>query len=1281
MKNLITSGIAVFLFLGAAFGQFSITGTSTQTIDFTGFNGTGFTPSPASGQLDSDNWSITGLSDGDLVFGGTGTSGDYARGTSNGGVSSGGVYAFSNDGGTNYFIGFQPTGGDFTPGDITLKIQNNTGSAISSLNVSYTIYENNNATRSNSLTFSHSADDSSYTDVADLDYTTSEASATGWTDSLRSTIISSLNISNGNFYYLRWSSDDVSGSGSRDEFGIDDIKITAVTGGSSQSVTLTQTNSGTDVTEAGLTDTIQIALSANPAADVMVIASPSNAQVNLGNGNGVSDTLTFESGNGTITQEFIVSADDDSDSEGNHSSIISFSVKSSDTDFDGLSVSNITVNIEDNDGDTIRILTVNTNSNIIQIKNFGMGTRDISSFQVCAKFSYASLNSLTINSGSLSLRAGETVTLSGFSLGTSSDLGLYNTGGNFGSTSAMEDFVQWGSANNGRESVAVSKGIWTDDDFIVTNNDGFYYFLGNSGEHGLEFWMDTEAPTINSLFPLDGATKVNPSTSLEIIFNEEVRAGIGTVQIFSGETLVETIDAGGDQITFSGSSMTINPTLDLDEDSAIYVTIEAGTVKDTASNDFAGITSTTEWNFTTGILIRAGDLVITEFMPDPSAVNDSKGEYFEIFNTTQKTLDLNGLEISDAGSNSHTIDTSLTIAPKNYLTLGTDTATGTNGGANVTYEYSSYTLANGEDEIILKFGGVTIDSIGYDGSWGITSGFSLELLNPMMDNNNSEFWTKAENTFGDGDKGSPGMYNSNFAAYWSDDKWAMDIMPSDTINAFIDDNYMFSANGPIKAITLLVNTGDTLVVDSDTALVVTKNVRSLGKIAIESGSSLITFDSGQWIGESAFIKRTTRYADGRYSFVGTPVEKTDSITGKTLGDQVYEYDESVAFGTNDGLNRWVDARDSTLIPGKGYAQAFKKDIVFEGTPNTGSISVKGGYSHGDSSSAGWNLIANPFTAPISIDSFLVNNSNIIGSIYLWDDNGSNKRRGDNSDYITVNAMGIVGDSRAGQGASRWNSHILSCQGFFVKIMSGNDSLIYFNENMRVTKSKNKDDNFFRQTSEFAKVKLSLTNKKGSFKETLIGFSTKATIERDWLFDADLFETGDFQLYSIIGNGKYAIQGLPVLTSTQKVDLGLGIKESGSYTIEASLMQNLEGYFIGLQDFELGLVHDLSTSSYTFEAGIGEFNDRFDMIMSKEELVAEPVVQEDFYSLVKLHGIEIHTGTNGFQIRTTISDITGKKLLDKTIPNARSITYVPFHFEKGKAYIVNINDFTSKLIIK
>ncbi len=191
------------------------------------FDGSGFTSTPVSGQLDSDAWESTGMSDGALSYGGSATSGDYARGTSSGGVTSGGFYAFDTGAGNNT-LGFQGTGGDFTPGTITLRAQNQTGNTVTTADLAYLIYVFNDQGRSNTMNFSYSTDDVTYTDVSAMDFTSEEIAdgVPAWSSNPRSTSITGLSIADGGYLYLRWSSDDDTGSGSRDELALDDIDLT-----------------------------------------------------------------------------------------------------------------------------------------------------------------------------------------------------------------------------------------------------------------------------------------------------------------------------------------------------------------------------------------------------------------------------------------------------------------------------------------------------------------------------------------------------------------------------------------------------------------------------------------------------------------------------------------------------------------------------------------------------------------------------------------------------------------------------------------------------------------------------------------------------------------------------------------------------------------------------------------------------------------------------------------------------------------------------------------------
>jgi hypothetical protein len=302
-----------------AFAQLSITNSGVNyTIDFDNtvagvsvgqFTGTGFTPNPSSGQLDSDAWAVTGLSDGSLTFGGTATTGDFARGSSTGGVTTGGIYAFEVASG-NRGLGIQPSDEDFTPGNLYLRSINNTGESILSFTISYKIYVLNNAPRANSLNFAYSLNYFQYYPISTLDFISTEIEEPSpvWTVYNRNETVSGINIENGEYLYFRWRGEDETGSLTRDEFAIDDIVISVTT--TNQTIvffnsTFLEVNEGDGIFSISLN--IQNAV-ANPTQVDLVLIDATTYSADL---NGyTSQTITFPANNGDDQSVIITLTDD-----------------------------------------------------------------------------------------------------------------------------------------------------------------------------------------------------------------------------------------------------------------------------------------------------------------------------------------------------------------------------------------------------------------------------------------------------------------------------------------------------------------------------------------------------------------------------------------------------------------------------------------------------------------------------------------------------------------------------------------------------------------------------------------------------------------------------------------------------------------------------------------------------------------------------------------------------------------------------------------------------------
>ena len=158
---------AVLMTPGISFAGLVISSANSPTvIDFDStvagsnngaFAGAGLGDPPAVGELDSTSWSINGFS----------SAADLSRGTSTGGIGTGGVYAFDVGGG-NLTLGVQPGGSDFTPGEIILEVENGTGQEVSGFDIGYDIWTMNDQARANSFNFAYSTDGTAFTDVTGI---------------------------------------------------------------------------------------------------------------------------------------------------------------------------------------------------------------------------------------------------------------------------------------------------------------------------------------------------------------------------------------------------------------------------------------------------------------------------------------------------------------------------------------------------------------------------------------------------------------------------------------------------------------------------------------------------------------------------------------------------------------------------------------------------------------------------------------------------------------------------------------------------------------------------------------------------------------------------------------------------------------------------------------------------------------------------------------------------------------------------------------------------------
>ena len=153
--------------------------------------------------------------------------------------------------------------------------------------------------------------------------------------------------------------------------------------------------------------------------------------------------------------------------------------------------------------------------------------------------------------------------------------------------------------------------------------------------------VDSVAPSITVLSPLDNSATAFPTSNLVVTYDENISAGSGSVVIkkVSDDSVVDTITVPGTQVQVAGATATLNPSVVLQYATAYYVEISAGAFKDAANNGTLVVSGNSTWNFTTR---SAPSLVISQYYEGLTSAD----RYVELKNLTGSPLLLTGYRLA-----------------------------------------------------------------------------------------------------------------------------------------------------------------------------------------------------------------------------------------------------------------------------------------------------------------------------------------------------------------------------------------------------------------------------------------------------------------------------------------------------------------------------------------------------------------------------------------------------------------------------------------------------------
>ena len=444
---------------------------------------------------------------------------------------------------------------------------------------------------------------------------------------------------------------------------------------------------------------------------------------------------------------------------------------------------------------------------------------------------------------------------------------------------------------------------------------------------------------------------------------------------------------------------------------------------------------------------------------------------------------------------------------------------------------------------------------------------------------------------------------------------------------------------------------------------------------------------------------------------------------------------------------------SSILPGEGFTMKGSsgaadiindfQNYVFKGLPNNGDITLPLNKNVTIENPSGNvdRLIGNPYPSAIDATDFILDNMSVAdggdnengtifnGALYFWNHFGEENSHilGDYvGGYATRNLLGGVAAisnddliNNASDGGSPATGtkipgpYIPVNQGFFVStaldgfnnnngtpilIVDGGD--IIFKNSQRIFEREGINNSVFMRPSssitsplnildDTPMIRLVYNSPTGFNREIALGVSTTATNGFDLGYDAFLADLNLEDMYWIIEENKFVIQGVNNLNINQEFPLGVQINESGVFTIHLESIENLDADLpIFIKDSVTNTTHQINSNDFELALSAGNYENRFVVTFNSQEALSvnDEIANEEsilLYYNLSLESIEIFNPNNLKIEAVALYNTIGQEILNIELNTTKALNNIAVNVETG-VYIVelktDIGVITKKIII-
>ena len=435
-----------------------------------------------------------------------------------------------------------------------------------------------------------------------------------------------------------------------------------------------------------------------------------------------------------------------------------------------------------------------------------------------------------------------------------------------------------------------------------------------------------------------------------------------------------------------------------------------------------------------------------------------------------------------------------------------------------------------------------------------------------------------------------------------------------------------------------------------------------GNLIMRDSSNLYFTADGQINGN---IQWQRRYYSSGYIFFGVPFPglKYDPISIGGISQQsifAELYNESLS------ATRWIPLTPGDMLQvGKGYALASAvttgDTLVFTGNPVLDNVTVSGlTYTTSNGSTSddqrGYGLVANPFTAPISVSQFLSDNPSL-NAIYYYDNLGK-----DNGQYIAYSSGVFTPGTWSTKNEFKINgTYLAPNQAFFVKIPAADSistgSVLFGND--QITSDLN--NNFLQSDLIPLYIRLIVNNTSGNQNDNVIRFNPSATKTYNPAFDCYKLVSNNcpIDIYSFKGNNRFAIQTIAPDTSEKIVPIGLIVQTNEKHTLHIDNFDAISPDInVYMYDNATSKHVNLRDSAYSVNLTSGTYENRFSLVFKTGEWsdttrTGTKLLNDNKNIVVysQLGNICVYFIQPQQSVTIQVFDITGRILYNKLLDNA------------------------------